>query len=111
MNGESRLQRPAFPSFPSFIYMVEAGCSGDQSVKALAPVGAWLSKRFSQENAQFLVDRGVCLAKWNRAHTRILCIQFFGDLAEPVTPRRWLKTGTRYSYREELDGGMAWAHN
>jgi hypothetical protein len=87
-----------------------AGGSRDRSVRALAPDGALRRTRFSQDDAKFLVGRNLALAKWNRTRTRISCIQFFGDLAEPITPRRWLKTGTRYSYREEVEGGCAWTH-
>lgn len=81
-------------------------CSEDRSVKLLGPDGGLRSRRLSQEDAKRLLERGLVFARWDRRQTRIICIQFLNADEPTQAPQRWLKTGSRYSYRD----GQTWKH-
>lgn len=85
-------------------------CQADRSVKVLGPDGSLRRRRRSQEDARALVERGVAVAtRWNRERTKLICIQFVGS-DQPTRPQRWLKTGTRYSYSEQIGNRQVWTH-
>jgi hypothetical protein len=84
--------------------------SVDRVVKALGPDGGLRSRRYSQAEARGLLQSGVVVAIWNKRRDRIACIQFFGDQQIPTKPQRWLKTGTRYSYPEQVGNLRVWTH-
>jgi hypothetical protein len=84
--------------------------SVNRVVKALGPEGGLRSRRYSQEEARGLLRAGVVVAIWNKRGDRIVCIQFYGDQQIPTKPQRWLKTGTRYSYPEQVGNRRVWTH-
>ena len=85
--------------------------SEDRTVKVLGPEGGLRSRRrYSQEEARGLLRAGVVVAIWNKRGDRIACIQFYGDQQIPTKPQRWLKTGTRYSYPEQVGNHKVWTH-
>lgn len=80
-------------------------------VKAFGSDGELRGRRFSQKDAEWLAKRGlVHVTRWNRTRDRIICIQFFGDSEVLIKPQRWLKTGTRYSYPEQVGNHKVWTH-
>lgn len=82
----------------------------DRSVKILGPDGSLRKWRCGQADALAFYRLGLCLACWNHAHTRISCIQWLGSSGRPEKPQRWLRTGTRFSYKERHAEQSVWAH-
>jgi hypothetical protein len=83
---------------------------GEKLVKALSPNGILRRKRYRQDDAAHLVEKGICIGRWSRKKDRLLVIQFLSANAQPDTTYRWLPTGTRYSFKARIGSGQVWQH-